>query len=281
MAEILCSTGALIGKPNNRDYHILQKLADQLQCDGYEFMMYSSWYEEWEILADYLAGLNLHMPVVHCDKRIGEAISQGEDIAETDSEAMGKFRINCELAQRIGANALVLHLWGGMASDRDFDNHLKAYPILRDTANGYGLDLLVENVVCNRENPMKHLCQLAKEYPEIGFVWDTKMAAFHQEEALLYQQEYAWLWQQGHIRHYHVNDYGGGYMDWGSTIGRAVLPIGAGHVDFDAFFRFIQRTEYDRSFTVEATAFDSDGLVNVDMLNQCFERIREGLAKVN
>lgn len=140
---------------------------------------------------------------------------------------------------------------------------------------------MVENVVCNRESPMKHLCQLAKAYPEIRFVWDTKMAAFHQEEALLYQQEYAWLWQQNHIRHYHLNDYGGGYMDWGSTIGRAVLPIGAGHVDFDAFFQYIHRTGYDGSFTVEATAFDADGSVDVEMLNRCFKRIREGLAGRN
>ena len=68
-------------------------------------------------------------------------------------------------------------------------------------------------------------------------------------------------------------------MDWGSTIGRAVLPIGAGHVDFDAFFRFIQHTEYDGSFTVEATAFGSEGSVDVEMLNRCFERIRQGIAR--
>ena len=166
MAEILCSTGAIIGKANNRDYHILQKLAGQLQCDGYEFMMYSSWYEEWETLADYLVSLGLHIPVVHADKRIGEFISQGEDVTQAD-EAAVRFQINCELARRIGAKVLVLHLWGGMASDQNFDNHLRAYPVLRDIADGYGLDLLVENVVCNRENPMKHLCQLAKEYPEI------------------------------------------------------------------------------------------------------------------
>ena len=42
-------------------------------------------------------------------------------------------------------------------------------------------------------------------------MWDTKMAAFYQEETLLYQQEYAWL------------------------------------------------------------CFDSDGSVDVEMLNQCFE----------
>lgn len=275
MAEILCSTGALIGKGNNRDYRLLQRLAGQLECDGYEFMMYSSWYGEWEALADYLVSLDLHMPVVHGDKRIGEAISQGENV----EDAMEKFQVNCELARRIGANALVLHLWGGTASDQHFDYNIQAYPRLWDIADGYGLDLLVENVVCNQENPMKHLCQLAKEYPKAGFVWDTKMAAFHQEETLLYQQEYAWLWQQGHIRHYHVNDYGGGYMDWGSTIGRAVLPMGAGHIDFDAFFRHIHHTGYDGTFTVEATAFAPDGSVDVEMLNRCFEQIRQGLAK--
>ncbi|MCM1118554.1 MAG: sugar phosphate isomerase/epimerase [bacterium] len=277
MAEILCSTGALIGKANNRDYHLLQRLAGQLDCDGYEFMMYSSWYEEWEAMADYLVGLGLHMPVVHCDKRIGEAVSQGEDLSLADSGAAAKFRINCELARRIGARALVLHLWGGMASDQHFEYHLRAYPILRDIAEGYGRKLLVENVVCNKENPLKHLCQLAEAYPEVGFVWDTKMAAFHQEETLLYRQEYAWLWQRGHIRHYHVNDYSGGYMDW-STMGKAVGPIGVGHIDFDAFFRFLRHTGYDGSYTVEATAFAKDGSVDVAMLNRCFERIRQGIA---
>lgn len=162
--EILCSTGALIGKGNHRDYHILEKLAGKLACDGYEFMMYSSWYGEWERLADDLEGLGLYMPVLHCDKRIGEAVSQGEDVAEESSEAMEKFRVNCALARRIGAKALVLHLWGGMASDQHFDNNMRAYPRLRDVAEGYGLDLLVENVVCNREKPMKHLVRLAEVY---------------------------------------------------------------------------------------------------------------------
>lgn len=277
MAEILCSTGALIGKANNRDYHILQNLAGQLECDGYEFMMYSSWYGEWKTLADYLVGLGLHMPVMHCDKRIGEAISQGENVAEADSEAVEKFRINCELARRIGAKALVLHLWGGRASDQHFDYNLQAYPRLQAVASDYGLDLMMENVVCNKENPLKRLGQLAEAYPQVHFVWDTRMAAFHQEETLLYQQDYAWLWQQDHIRHYHVNDYGGGYMDWERFLGVAE-PIGTGHINFDAFFQYIHRIGYDSSFTVEATAVGVDGSVDVGMLNRCFERVREGLA---
>lgn len=37
---ILCSTGALIGKPNGRDYRLLESLSEKLNCDGFEFMMY-------------------------------------------------------------------------------------------------------------------------------------------------------------------------------------------------------------------------------------------------
>ena len=38
--EILCSTGALIGRPNGRDYRLLEPLSKKLHCDGFEFMMY-------------------------------------------------------------------------------------------------------------------------------------------------------------------------------------------------------------------------------------------------
>ena len=46
MSKILCSTGALIGKPNNRDYKLLEPLSQNLSCDGFEFMMYNSWYDK-------------------------------------------------------------------------------------------------------------------------------------------------------------------------------------------------------------------------------------------
>ncbi len=39
MCKILCSTGALIGNPNNKDYKLLETLSKQLTCDGFEFMM--------------------------------------------------------------------------------------------------------------------------------------------------------------------------------------------------------------------------------------------------
>lgn len=275
MNQVLCSTGALIGKPNGRNYRLLEELSGQLSCDGFEFMMYSSWYEEAEEIAGYLQEMKLHIPVMHCEKHIGEAISRN---GEGDwDEALWKFEKNCDLAQKIGAEKLVIHLWDGLISDQNFANNLQCFEKLAALARQYRIDLLVENVVCNQKDPMTHWCELAERYPDIHFIYDTKMAAFHEQLPLIYEPAYAWLWNEGRIRHLHINDYGGGYMEWSEL---KALPIGEGHIDFDRFFQWIQKIEYKGDFTVEATAFDREtGEIDVEMLNRCFERIRQYLSE--
>lgn len=272
MNQVLCSTGALIGRPNNRNYRLLETLAERLDCDGFEFMMYDSWYEEAEEIVDYLRRIGLNIPVVHCEKRIGESISIGGE--ENLESALRLFRINCQMTREIGASKLVVHLWDGITSDRNIENNISAYRELAQIAGQQGLELLVENVVCNHEDPMKHWSSLRKVYPDIHFVFDTKMAAFHQQLELLYDEEYAWLWQEKYIVHYHVNDYAGGYMDWKNL---KTLPLGQGNIDFGRFFRFVKETGYQGTFTVEATAFDSAGEVDTGMLNVCFDSIRRYL----
>lgn len=272
MSKILCSTGALIGRPNGRDYKMLRTLSKQLDCDGFEFMMYSSWYEEVDELKNSLREMELCIPVMHCEKHIGESISKGGQ--EELADAYRRFAINCDIAQSIGAKKLVIHLWDGQTSDSNFSSNLAAYSHLWDKAQECELDLLVENVVCNVENPMKHWCELHDEYPDIHFIFDTKMAAFHAQLDLLYEPEYDWLWKEKHIRHYHVNDYAGGYMDWQNL---RTLPIGKGNVDFTRFFDFINKIGYEDTFTVESTAFNSEGAIDVEMLNNQFVYMREAL----
>ena len=267
MSKVLCSTGALL--QYGGDYKLLEPLSKQLICDGYEFMMDSPYYEEVEKLKRFFQEIKLYIPVVHCEKSIGENISKGGE--ERLIDAYEKFEINCELAQSIGAEKMVIHLWDGRTSDSNFQSNLVGYFYLNKIARKYGLDLLVENVVCNVENPMKHLCELREKYPDIHFVFDTKMAAFHEQLDLLYETEYEWLWRDGHIRHYHVNDYGGGYMDWEKL---RSLPIGKGKINFARFFEFINQIGYDDFFTVEATAHNNEGVVDVEMLNKQFENIR-------
>lgn len=269
MSQVLCSTGALIGRPNNRDYRLLKDFSKELICDGYEFMMYSTWYGVEQEIADFIKNNNIHVPVMHCAKGVGELISQGDE--ESIREAIRLFEINSKLAQQIGAKGMVLHLWGGMASDGKIDINIEKYRELNKIAQAHNIDLLIENVVCNRENPMKHWESLAKVYPNIHFVFDTKMAEFHAQTDLLYKEEYAWLYKDNHIQHYHVNDYAGGYMDWANL---KTLSMGKGHVDFDKFFEYVKMTGYDKTFTVEATAFNKEGIVDFDMLNSNFSKIR-------
>lgn len=275
MNQILCSTGALIGKPNGRNYRLLEDLSRRLSCDGFEFMMYGSWYEEAEEISEYLRESGLNIPVMHCEKHIGEAISRN---GEGDwDEALWKFEKNCDLAQKIGAEKLVIHLWDGQISDQNFANNLQCFGELTALARQHRIDLLVENVVCNQKDPMTHSCELAERYPDIHFIYDTKMAAFHEQLPLIYEPAYVWLWSEGRIRHLHINDYGGGYMEWGKL---KTLPMGEGHIDFDRFFQWIKEKEYAGDFTVEATAFDREtGEIDVAMLNRCFERIRQYLSE--
>ena len=273
MNRILCSTGALIGRPNGRDYHLLKEFCPQLDCDGYEFILYGTWYDEIKELTGFLKELRLDIPVMHCEKSIAEPIARGGE--EETREALRLFEINCRMAREIGAQKMVMHLWNGKISDSNFDNNLRAYPVLRETAERYGLILLVENVICHQD-PMSHWDELYRHYPDIRFVFDTKMADFHRQLDLLYEPEYAWLWQGKHIMHYHVNDYGGEYRDWTNL---KVLQIGKGHIDFGRFFRFIRETGYDGDLTFEGTGFDQNGMVDIRSLNAQFDLARDYLSR--
>lgn len=97
------------------------------------------------------------------------------------------------------------------------------------------------------------------------------MAAFHEQLELLYATEYEWLWRQKHICHYHVNDYAGGYMDWENL---RSLPVGKGKINFEYFFEFVNKTGYNGFFTVEATAHNDKGIVDIGMLNEQFRYIK-------
>lgn len=270
MVKVLCSTGAIIGRPNGRDFHLLKNLAGQLDCDGFEFMMYDTWYDRIGEIISFFKESGISTPVYHTEKSIGELISKGGE--ENIAEAFRLFGINAEMAVAMGAEKLVLHLWGGMASDGQIENNYSAYKELRRIADENGTDLLIENVVCNVSDPMTHLNELYRRYPDIHFTYDTKMAAFHGQLEGLYDPDSAWLWKEDHIAHYHVNDYAGGYKDWSNL---KTLPIGSGNIDFERFFKFVRQTGYDGTFTVESTAFDATGAVDLDMINRETEYIRK------
>ena len=262
MHRVLCSTGAIITRKNNRDYTLLRRMVPQIDCDGLEFMMYDSWHACLEPLRQVLA--DFPVPVFHMTKQIGEWISQ-----DRLAEALPLFREDCALAASLGAELLALHLWSGVASDRHIERNIAAYPVLREMAEKHGLLLTVENVICNTRDPMTHMRTLAEAYPDIAFTYDTKMAAFHGQLEALYQPENAWLWP--HIKHFHVNDYAGGYMDFANL---SVKALGKGHIDLARFFDFVRGMDYAGDFTHEGTAINDDASIRYEELNGSLRRIK-------
>lgn len=273
MNKVFCSTGALIGRPNNRDYRLIKEFAPSLECDGFEFMMYSTWYNQVDNLIKELMYSEIKFPVMHCEKQIGEDLGRNED--GNYQIAKEKFKINCEIANAIGAEKMVMHLWNGQYSDSNIENNIKGYEKINNIAQEYGIELLIENVVCNQKNPMEHWIELLNEYPDIKFIFDTKMAAFHSQLEEIYKNENKNLWES-HIKHLHINDYAGGHKDWNNL---RTLPIKKGNIDFDKFFQFLNKAQYNGDYTVEATAFSKDGSVDFEMLNNCFNFIKNKLKK--
>ena len=274
MNRILCSTGAFIGRPNGRNYKLLTDGAKRLDCDGFEFMMYDDWYDKIGEIKEFIASLKKPFPTFHVAKSVGEAISRAER-GDTES-ALENFEKNCDLAQKIGAEKLVLHLWNGVNSDRNFSHNIEVYPLLRKIADGYDLTLTVENVVCGTLDPMTRLSELIAAYPDIYFTFDTKMAQFHRQLELLYAEENRSVFR--HVAHIHVNDYRGGLMDWENL---KTLHIGQGQIDFARFFHFVKEMNYGGDFTIEATSLDKDGVIDFDKINKSIYALRSYIEQPN
>lgn len=287
MNKILCSTGAFIGKANSNDYTLLKEYAERLNCDGFELMMSSSWYSIPDKVTDSIRSYGLNIPALHSQKSLGESLA-GKIVTYSDGsfheyvmtkeedeaafkDGTERFLLNLKLAEGIGAEKIVLHLWNGTVSDRNIEKNVDRFGLWNEMAKKAGISLLVENVICNTNDPLYNVDLVAKAYKDAGFVYDTKMAEFHNQTMKLFEKDYEYIVKEGRIKHLHVNDYGGGYKDWAHM---QVLPIGTGHIDFDSFFKKLGEYGYTGDFTVESTALNKAGEVDFNMLNGCFEKLK-------
>lgn len=270
MKEILCSTGAFITRYNGRNHKLISTYAKNLNCDGFELMFYNSWYDTADKVVKDIKSMNLYIPVFHCEKSIGELISQNNIL-----EATKLFIINCQIANILNTSKMVLHLWNGITSDKYIQTNLKFYDTLNSIAKYYSLNLTVENVVCNQKDPLVHFEELYKIYPNIKFTFDTKMSAFHNQIDKIYTNEFEWLWKENHIQHLHINDFNGNFGDWSNL---KSLHIGDGWIDFQKFFDFLKTTQYQEDFTIEATSIDYTGYVDFYKLNETFKKVRQYIA---
>ena len=244
------SSGAFIGRTNGFSPDGFLSLCREFDCDGFEFMFYRAWYPELDAILSRFLAAGVSFATLHCDKTIGEGFSSG-DPAEY-ARALALFRENCRAAAKLGARLLVLHLWNGLPSDKNFARHLDALSDLYKIASEYDLTLTVENVICAVSDPLTRLGEIAARYPAARFTYDTKMAAFHSQTAEIATPARRPLSER--IAHVHLNDFGGVPGDFSDL---RVLHLGEGRIDFAPFLSLLETIRYSGAVTLECSCFSS------------------------
>ena len=264
--KILCSTGTSIGRENNCDYRIMADIAPKLDCDGFELMMLKAYYEHLDEIPKFFSGTDMVFPVIHADKQIGDLISKNED-GDAD-EAIRRFEVNCRLGYDMKCERIVLHLWGGIASDRTIQLNIDFAERLLPIAEKYGLRLTVENIPCVIADPLSHWKILAERYPELDFIFDTRFGGFHTQLTQAVNDG----WMGTRVKHMHVSDFTGPPRDF--TTLRPILHPGEGIVDLDGFFA-LAAPVYSGTITLESPVINPDGSLDIVKLNNSLKYIRK------
>ena len=264
--SLLCSTGTIVGRANGFDIHLVTRILppfiEQGLIDGAELMMLPVYYDRLAAVSGEWLAAGIALPVIHADKNIGTLLS---DAAVADAEgdrtgadacrrqALENFRLNCEMGALASSGAMVLHLWGGMNSDRHVAYNVSVLPELCGIIRPYGIRLLIENVPSNTHDPLTNWRRLLPYLGECELIFDTRFGQLHR------QIEETWADEDiaPHIRHIHVSDIRGAHRDF-STL-RPILHPGEGMIDFPALRRILDAHGYSGTLTLESPVIQDGG----------------------
>lgn len=267
---VYASTGTVIGRSNGFNYRLIPVYCPQMHADAYELMMLTAWFDDLDTVAQYLKKSGLKFPVTHAEKNVGEYLGNGDD-----EEALRRFKLCVKTAQTVGSEKMVLHLWSGLVSDRNFDHNLTFCEKFRQIAADAGVLLCIENIPCSVLDPLSHWKQIHESCPEQKFIFDTRMGAFHNQ---LYTEAREWFREPliGSVAHMHVSDFVGPSGDFSKL--RPIPQPGEGIIDFEQFFGYALPS-YHGSITLESPVLHEDGTVDIEKLNKTLDYINKAVGK--
>ena len=266
VSSLFCSTGTIVGRINGFNIHlvteILPPLVEKEIIHGAELMMLPVYYDRLaEVSGEWLrAGIPL--PIIHADKDIGTLFSDaGVAFAEGDrdtSEALcdkatEKFRRNCEMGALASSRSMVLHLWGGMNSDRQIEYNAALLEGLCGIIRPYNIRLLIENVPSNTYDPLSNWKKLLPLPDNCALIFDTRFGQLHRQIDEIWADNNI----APHIDHIHISDILGAPRDF-STL-RPILHPGEGMIDFDNFRRILDAHKYSGTVTLESPVIRENG----------------------
>ncbi|HNX15408.1 MAG TPA: sugar phosphate isomerase/epimerase family protein [Oscillospiraceae bacterium] len=270
---VYCSTGTFLGRYNGRDWRILSELAAQIDADGFELMVFSNWYGELDELARTLKKSGLYFGSLHTEKGIGSDLS--EEDPEKRKDALIRLEQNCALAEKLGIQIAVLHLWGAPNSDLYIGRNIELFAECKKIAEQYGVTLAVENIVCAEGDPLDVWRELVRVYPDIRLTFDSRMCAFHKEFDASYVLPY---WEDGHIAHVHFADFSGGFKEFDAI--RKILHPGEGEVDVSRLAMQLKSKRYCGAVTMESPGLRQDGTVDFLKLNNSLRTLKTAFNQI-
>ncbi len=278
--KLYISTGTLVGRENGYDYRgaldVIGHLCDDGYADGLELMMLRFYYDKIEAVSDAVCGCGAHAGTIHCEKDVGTLIS---DAAVLDMEGKADeadaayvraeelFRLNCTAAERIGIERMVLHLWGGLSSDRNIGYNISRFSELRRIAAEYGVRILVENIPSNTADPLTNWRRLLPYLGNCGLIFDTRFGKLHEQtDDILSDREIT-----SKIEHIHISDFGGTYRDFSAL--RPILHPGEGTIDFCHVADLLGTIGYSGTITLESPVMEGETR-NIPKLRETLSFIR-------
>ncbi len=249
-----------MSKINGRDYRMITKFAPQIKCDGFEFLMVPEFYSQMEQIARDVKAAGICFKTFHIEKNIGWYLSRLEN--DDEKTAFELLKQDLTMANMLGLNFCVFHLWGGAQSDHMVERNIGFVDRILEYGKEYGVTVSVENVPCTTHSPYENVKLLAEKYPHIPMTFDSRFAAFHGQEKLFCGDDELW---KNNIRHIHISD-----ISEEAVAARTLRPIlhpGEGCVDFGTVFVKLKK-DYTGTLTLESPVFLPDCGADIDKLNR-------------
>ena len=269
--QILCSTGAFSRSSDPRSHEVILRYGRELVADGLEIIFYPRWYQDQERIVRALCSCKLPFPVLHLEKSIGECFGSSQ-ISEQEQGVL-RFELNCASAQQLGAQIVVLHLWGLPSSDHHLERNLQPLKRCLDLAEQHGLMLTIETIPCACADPLSNVRRAVEHDSRARVALDTEFLAWHDQLEAVFNA--TWLWQTNMVRHVHLKDH-----DAHSTVseGRHYLHLGEGQIDFQHFVQQLKARGFAGALSLEARAIDSEGQVDVARIQESLQFMRHLIA---
>ena len=263
---ILVSTGALVGRVNGYDLAgglaVIRSCCERGLCRGLELMMLKAFYGRMDETVRSVRDCGVPVPVLHCEKDVGTMLSDAgalsaggkkDDAAAMKRDALDLFRLNCAFAEALSVPRMVLHLWGGYASDGNVEYNISLLPELEACAAGCGIRVLIENVPSSLHDPLSNWKRLLPVLGDGGLIFDTRFGQLHDQirETLTDPDVVP------RIEHVHVSDFGGSTRDFSAL--RPILHPGEGKVDFPASALLLDGMGYGGTVTLESPVMSENG----------------------